>query len=172
MIEPSRRIVLTGFMGAGKSTVAESLASHFDCRMIDLDALIAGRDGRSITDIIDEDGEPRFREIETRALHDALEYKNAQVIALGGGTWTLEHNRALIESYDCFTVWLDAPFELCWKRITSQGNLRPFARDEEKTRQLYDLRVPSYSQALLRAEVTVDRSIEDLTSIIIELLPE
>lgn len=172
MNKPSQRIVLTGFMGAGKSTVAESLASRFDSRMIDLDALIAGREGRSITDIIDEDGEPRFREIETRALLDTLEYKDAHVIALGGGTWTLEHNRALIAEHDCITVWLDAPFELCWKRITSQHTLRPLARNQEKARQLYDLRISCYSQAMLRVEITFDKSIEDLTSSIIKSLPK
>jgi len=171
MNKPSRRIVLTGFMGAGKTVVAESLASHFDCRMVDLDALIAGREGRPIAAIIDSDGEARFREMESRALVDALEFKAARVIALGGGTWTLENNRVLIEEQDCLTVWLDAPFDLCWRRICSEGNLRPLARDKEKTRQLYELRRSSYALAKLRIEVDSDVDIEELTTRIIGELP-
>lgn len=168
MNKPSRRIVLTGFMGAGKTAVAESLSTRLDCRMIDLDALIAGREGRSIATIIDEDGEVRFREIETRALLDALEFKVAHVIALGGGTWTLERNRMHIEEHDCFTVWLDAPFELCWRRISNEGNLRPFARDQVKTKALYGARKASYALATLRVAVAPDNSVEELTARIIE----
>jgi len=171
MSKPSRRIVLTGFMGAGKTSVAESLAYHFDCRMVDLDALIAGREGRSITAIIDRDGEARFREMETRALLDTLEFKDAHIIALGGGTWTLEHNRTLIGEHDCMTVWLDAPFDLCWQRITYEDNLRPLARAKSKTEQLYDLRQVDYALAELRIEITNEKTIEEVTAGIIESLP-
>jgi shikimate kinase len=172
MNKPSRRIVLTGFMGAGKTAVAESLAARYDCRMIDLDALITGREGRSIAAIIDKDGEARFREMETRALLDALQYKAAHVIALGGGTWSLERNRALVGEQDCITVWLDAPFELCWQRISGEGNPRPLARDQEETRRLYDLRRASYALATLRVEVARDNGIEDVSSKIIKALPK
>lgn len=172
MNKPSRRIVLTGFMGAGKTAVAESLAARFDCRMVDLDALIAGRENRTITAIIDEDGEARFREIETRALIDALQFKDAHVIALGGGTWTLEHNRELIGEHGCFTVWLDAPFELCWQRIAGDGKLRPLARDKKETRRLFDLRQSSYALATNRVEVDGKNNVEDVTAKIIEALSE
>ena len=172
MNKPSRRIILTGFMGAGKTAVAESLASRFNCRMIDLDDFIAGRESRTVTSIIDEDGEARFREIETRALLDALQDKDADVIAFGGGTWTLEQNRALISEHDGFTVWLDAPFELCWQRITNEDNLRPLARDQEKTQRLYTLRQVSYALAMLRVEVAKDNGIEALMAKIMEALPK
>lgn len=172
MTSPSKRIFLTGFMGAGKSVVAESLASHFDCQMVDLDALIAGREGRSIADIIDDVGEVRFREMETSALVDTLQYKNARVVALGGGTWTREQNRAHIEEHDCLTVWLDTPFELCWQRITHDDILRPLARDKEKTQRLYDKRRESYTLAAFRIEITKDSSVDDITAGIIDALRE
>ena len=60
-------VVITGFMGAGKTTVAAALAERLGCRAIDLDEFTAGREGRTAQMIIDEDGEPRFREIETEA---------------------------------------------------------------------------------------------------------
>lgn len=172
MSKPSRRIVLTGFMGAGKTAVAESLSTFLDCSMIDLDALIAGREYRNISVIIDDDGEAGFREIETRALLDALQYRDAHVIALGGGTWTLEQNRVLISEYDCFTVWLDAPFELCWQRIANKDNLRPLARDQVAAKRLYDLRKANYALATRHVEIVKEDSIEDLTAKIIEALPE
>jgi shikimate kinase len=170
MSNPSQRIILTGFMGAGKTTVAESIASLLDCQMIDLDALIVGREGKTISAIIDKYGEAKFREIETRNLIDALQFKNARVIALGGGTWTIEQNRTLIEEEKCTTVWLDAPFELCWQRINNENELRPLARVQDKTKRLYDLRRSSYALAKLRVEVTKDKGSEELSTEILALL--
>ena len=166
----SRRVVLIGFMGAGKTAVGESLAQRFNCRMIDLDTHITAHEGRSPGEIIDAEGEQRFRELETRALIDVLGNKAAYVIALGGGTWTLERNRALISQHDCLTVWLDAPFELCWQRITREGALRPLARDRERSHKLYHLRQASYALAMARIGVTNQNSIEDVTAKLIKLL--
>jgi shikimate kinase len=167
MNKPSQRIVLTGFMGAGKTVVAKSLAARLKCRMIDLDDCIVEREGRVISAIIEDDGEESFRELETRALVDALQDKDAIVIALGGGAWTREQNRKLIAENDGLTVWLNAPFDLCWQRIVSEDNPRPLARDKEDTRRLYDLRRTDYALALLRIEVTPDDSIGDVVEKII-----
>ena len=172
MNKPSPKIILTGFMGAGKTTVGESLAANLNCRMIDLDNFISGREGRTIANIIDKDGEARFREMETRALIDTLQFRDAKIVALGGGTWTLEQNRALIGEEDCLTVWLDAPFELCWQRIRGESDLRPLARDKVKTQQLYYERKTSYELAALHVQVTKDKSIDDIAAKIIESLPE
>lgn len=166
MNKPAKRIVLTGFMGAGKTTVATALASRLDCPMIDLDAFIEAREGRSISEFIDKDGEEKFREIETCALRDALQDKLTRVIALGGGTWTFESNRALISEHDCLTVWLDAPFELCWQRIEKESNLRPLARDMETTRQLYEERRASYILAKLHIHATKAQSPDSLAATI------
>ncbi len=151
-----RPVVVTGFMGAGKTTVAAALAERLGCRMIDLDQFIAEREGRTAQIIIDEDGEPRFREIESEALRDALKTE-AGVIALGGGTWTIERNRALVAEHGGLTVWLDAPFELCWRRIESVTHTRPLARDPARARALYDARRADYGRAGLR--INVDDSI-------------
>ncbi|HYG11779.1 MAG TPA: shikimate kinase, partial [Pyrinomonadaceae bacterium] len=144
------RIVLTGFMCAGKTTVARALAARLDCSMLDTDAALVEREGRSIEAIIKEDGEPRFRQIERDALRAILERDRARVIALGGGTWTIADNRALIAAHDCLTVWLDAPFELCWRRIANSADARPLARERERARQLYDARRAAYELAALR----------------------
>src|SRR5437667_8607281 len=151
-----RRIAIVGFMGCGKTTVANALAQQLGCAMIDLDSFINDREGRSPAEIIARDSEPSFREIETRALQDVLEKNAARVIALGGGAWMMQANRALVAQHDCLSVWLDAPFELCWERITSSGDTRPLAPDRESARKLYDSRRRGYQLAKLR--VTQDRA--------------
>ena len=155
---PIRRIFITGFMGAGKTTVAASLARRLSCRMVDLDHFIATREGRTPQQIIDEDGEARFRQLETSALRDVQSDDAARVVALGGGAWTVEQNRALIAEHDGFTVWLDAPFQLCWQRIRSGGPARPLARDREKARRIYRERRPIYALATLHVRATKERS--------------
>jgi shikimate kinase len=167
---PERRIVLTGFMCAGKTTVARALAARLGGGMIDTDATLVEREGRSIEAIMDEDGEPRFRQIERDALRDVLARDRSRIVALGGGTWTIAENRALIAAHDCLTIWLDAPFELCWRRIADSAGTRPLARDRERARELYDARRAAYELAALRVEITEARSAEDtaaeITSII------
>lgn len=153
-----RPIVIVGFMGCGKTTVAEALARQLGCRAIDLDSFLTERDGRSPAEIIEQDGEPAFRQKETDALGAVLEKKDARVIALGGGAWTIEANRALIAQHDCISVWLDAPFELCWERIIAGKAVRPLAPDRESTQRLYDSRLQSYERAGLRVTTSQQRS--------------
>lgn len=165
-----RPIIITGFMGAGKTVVADALARRLACAMIDLDHFIREREGRTPQMIIDEDGEARFREIEAQALRDALDKGGARIIALGGGAWTVSRNRALISEHGAFTVWLDAPFELCWHRIMSGNDSRPLARNRESARRLYDDRRAIYDQAMLRVEVSDEKSVEAVADEIADAL--
>jgi shikimate kinase len=159
-----RRIFITGFMAAGKTTLASFLARRLDCPMVDLDQLIREREGRSPQQVIDEDGEARFRELETRALRAVLENEASSIVALGGGAWTVEQNRALIAERGGFTIWLDAPFELCWQRIGSAGDSRPLARDRERAERLYGERRALYGLADLRVQAAAERSAEDVAA--------
>ena len=145
----ARAVFLVGFMGSGKSTVAFALARLLNCRAIDLDQAISETEARTPRQIIEEDGEPVFREIETSRLRATLERDLAPVIALGGGAWTLPRNRALVAEHNGFTVWLDAPFDLCWQRIAAAGKERPLAPNEEHTRRLYLDRRHQYELAAL-----------------------
>lgn len=85
----SEKIVLVGFMGAGKTTVGRLLAARLGMTFIDVDAAIAAEQGRSVAQIFAEDGEAGFREIEAATIADLLTGLPA-VIALGGGALTTE----------------------------------------------------------------------------------
>lgn len=167
-----RPIIITGFMGAGKTSVAAALARKLDCPMIDLDNFISEREGRAASVIIEEDGEARFREIESAALRDVLEKNSARVIALGGGAWTIFANRALIQQHSGLTIWLDAPFELCWQRIENGSGPRPLARDSGSAHTLYDARRPLYQMAALRVEIDEDKSAELIAAEIVDALSQ
>jgi len=165
----NRRLVILGFMGCGKTTVARELARLLDCKSIDLDSFIADHYGRSPAEMIQQDGEDRFREIETLALRDALQDNEARVIALGGGTWTIPANRTLVALHGCTSVWLDAGFDLCWQRITEgSDSLRPLAPDRGTARTRYEARRADYSLAEHRIMVS---HTDDQETIANQILP-
>jgi shikimate kinase len=161
-----RRVVITGFMAAGKTTVGRALASLLGAAFVDLDDAVRELEGRGPRELIDEEGEQYFREAETRALTRVLERGPARVIATGGGAWTLERNRALVAAHGCLSVWLDAPFDLCLRRISDEGGPsdRPFARDATRARRLYDERLAAYRLADLRVRVPPQSGVEELAA--------
>ena len=162
----TRRIVILGFMACGKTTVGEELARQLKCGFVDLDSFISSREGRSPAEIITQDGQAAFRELETLALRDVLQDPQAHVIALGGGTWMIAANRTMLALFDCITVWLDTPFEICWERIASSATSRPLAPDRETAKRRYDERRDFYALAERRIEVkdgdSVERVVEKL----------
>jgi shikimate kinase len=167
----TRRVVITGFMGAGKTTVARALAARLGCAATDADEFVTAREGRTPQRIIDHEGEPRFREIESRALAEILADESSRVIALGGGAWTTKANRELIARHACFTVWLAAPFELCWQRIARAGrSVRPLARDREAAHGLYEARRELYALASRRVEADESKSVAMIAAEIENLL--
>ena len=161
-----RRIVIVGFMGCGKTTVAQALATRLECGMVDLDSVVSLQAGMSVPDIITKQGEAGFRDAETSALQIVLDRLQPRIIALGGGAWTLERNRELIREHECLTVFLDAPFELCWERIAASPNtIRPLAPDRETAQRLHESRRTSYLLAQLRVDARKELAeiISDIT---------
>ena len=163
-------IVITGFMGSGKSTVARALASRLGSSTIDLDREILKREGRTAQQIVEEDGEPKFRDIETRILRNVLQDKFAGVISLGGGAWVLKGNRDLIAAAQGKSVWLDAPFDLCWQRILSGDEGRPLAKNELEALDLYNKRRDAYAKASLRVQATKNKTADEIAAEIVGAL--
>ncbi len=163
-------IAITGFMAAGKTTVSRALAAKLNCEFVDLDELITAQHKKSISEIIKADGEDRFRQLETKTLAEVLPASDYFVIALGGGTWAREENRRLLNEQNARIIWLDAPFELCWKRIPTGDNGRPLAPSREVAERLYRARRPVYELAELRLAVSAGQSAEACANEIAALL--
>jgi shikimate kinase len=161
-----RPIVITGFMGCGKSKVAQELALRRNVVMVDLDDWITERIGRSPAQLITEDGEAAFREIESNALRELLQANEAGVIALGGGAWIEKQNRDLIDQFSCTSVWLDTPFAICWERIAASEDDRPLGRTREEAQARYDFRKHFYELATVHITVGSEASVDDSVSLI------
>ena len=92
-----RHIILTGFMGAGKTTVGKLLAQKLGCPFLDTDQLIQQQAGMSISRIFAEKGEETFRSLETAILKEAWTQEEAWVLSVGGGLPMREENRRLLK---------------------------------------------------------------------------
>jgi len=128
-----RRVVLIGFMGAGKTTVGLALAKLLGWRFRDLDGVIEERENLSIGRIFAERGEAAFRQAETAALRDLLQERPAAgdlVLALGGGAFVQEENRLMLEEAGAITVLLEAPLEELQRRCRDEQKVRPLAGQE------------------------------------------
>ncbi len=141
-------IFLLGFMGCGKSTTGEKLADQLGWRFYELDAEIEKAAGMTIPAIFERYGEPKFREMETAALRSLVKNVKTgrpQVIALGGGAFTIQENYELAVSSGV-TIWLDTPFEVLEPRVAQETH-RPLARDPARLKHLYESRRDDYARA-------------------------
>jgi shikimate kinase len=140
-------VYLVGFMAAGKTTVARSLAARLGWRAEDVDALIEARERKTVADIFGKRGEPYFRGVEREILKLLLPMRHV-VVATGGGTFMDAENRTAM-NLDGLSVWLDVPFESIVARIPADGR-RPLAADRQQLERLFAVRQAAYAQAHLR----------------------
>lgn len=139
-----RRLVLTGFMGAGKSTIGRILAKRLDWAFLDLDTHLEQRTGATIPELFERYGEARFRRLESTALASALGQANT-VLALGGGTPEGLTNRLLLEQTPAtLTIFLDAPFPVLFDRCMMQGIARPVLENPDAAQLRFAARHPLY----------------------------
>lgn len=141
------RVALTGFMGVGKSSVARHLAMLLNCERIDLDSFIEEHEDRKIHDMIDLNGLEFYRDVESRNLKRVLLETNAQILSLGGGTWTVEANRKLLKDHGLTSVWLESTFQHCWRNIRMSRKDRPLARNKPAAQKLFEDRQKIYALA-------------------------
>jgi shikimate kinase len=150
-----RIVALAGFMAAGKSTVGRTLGNLLSWNSCDLDYEIECRERLRVREIFQRHGEPRFRQLETKALRTVLEAASAPtVIALGGGTFVQRQNTDLLRSYRAQVVFLEIAIEHLLHRCRAASarcpeNSRPLAEDPEAFYALYAERLPSYRKAEL-----------------------
>jgi len=145
-------------MGVGKSSVARHLSGILGSGRVDLDAFIEKNEHRTIADILNNDGEAAYRTIETTNLERVLSQTQTRILSLGGGTWTLEQNRELINQHGICSVWLESTFDHCWQNISKSRKERPLAKNKDAARRLFDERQGLYCLAewhfIVRSEFT------------------
>jgi shikimate kinase len=184
MIEPSaitgtaslslaaRRVVLTGFMGAGKSTVGRLLAAELGWEFVDVDQEIEARAGMTVAEIFTAEGEGGFRRRESAAIARALG-RDRVVIALGGGAPEILANRLLLEqTVATSVVFLDAPFEVLFDRCVLQEGaaVRPVLMDAEAAATRFRQRAPHYRRCAHLHVETVKQEPHETVAQVLRLL--
>ena len=154
MITSSRNLVITGFMGTGKSSVARGVAARLGRRYVDMDALIEERAGMSIPEIFRQRGEEVFRQYERELCRELAAQENL-VIATGGGALVDAANRAILGERGCL-ICLDCEVsELLHRLCGDQG--RPMLWSEQpetRLRELLQMRRPAYAQIPYHVDTT------------------
>jgi len=149
-----KNIVLIGFMGVGKGSVAREVVKHSEYIAIDTDDLIESMENKKIKNIFEENGENYFRKLEKhvakwleKSVHDTL-------VSTGGGFYKQENLQKI-----GIIVFLDSPFDAIIKRIKKHPNAirklkkRPLLANLKEAKKLYDERRPQY---LKLANIVID----------------
>ncbi len=142
-------LVLIGFMGAGKSTLAQRLARArgTDADAGDSDVLLAERFGHSVADEFELNGEQAFREAEEQVIGGLMADAGPRdVIALGGGSVLSKRTREALA--DHLVALVDVDVDVAWERVhaENEGSDRPLARDRDAFGALYDERRELYEE--------------------------
>ena len=157
-------ILLTGFMGAGKTTVGRKLAKRLGYFFIDTDQEIEKEQGCSINDIFKYGGESYFRNMETDLLK-SLQSRENSVLATGGGMIMRTLNRELMQSLGK-RVYLKVSFEEIFRRMRQDKKRPLFQQDEEKIREILEERIPIYEQA----ECIIDTNNMNYSQMVTEII--
>jgi len=149
-----KNIVLIGFMGVGKGSVAREVVHHSDYIAIDTDDLIESMENRKIKNIFQEEGEEYFRKLENNIAKWLENSVQNTLISTGGGFYKQKNLKKI-----GIIVLLDSPFDAIIKRIKEHPNAarklkkRPLLSDLQEAKRLYDARRPEYLKV---ADVVID----------------
>ena len=169
-------IVLIGYRGSGKSTIGYKLANRLWQEVVDTDALIVKKAGKTIAEIFEQDGEQRFRDLETEVVKEVAKLQDV-VISLGGGAVVREENRRALKEAGHKIVYLKCDPEVLLQRIQSDAatsmsrpNLTNLFGGIEEIEKVLAAREPIYRE-LMTAELDVTNlSVEDAVVYIVRLL--
>jgi shikimate kinase len=161
-----KNIVLTGFMGAGKTSVGKRLAERRGMGIVDTDDKIEEDSGMKISDIFSTFGEPYFRELEKKAVEEVSRLEGHVIVTGGGVVLNKENMRNLRKNG--IIVYLHAEPEVIYERVKHETH-RPLLQVEDplkKIRELLEYRAPFYADN----DITIDTSNMGIDEVVEEIL--
>lgn len=172
------KIILVGYMGSGKSSIGQQLATRLNYTFKDLDTAIESSEGANVTTIFSEKGEIYFRKKENTVLKELISSSENIVLATGGGTPCYGNvMELLLSEEDCVTVYLKGSVAVLTDRLFLEKEKRPLISHLETKELLNDFirkhlfeRSYYYNQASLKVDID-DASIEGIVeTILLKLL--
>lgn len=167
----NKTIILTGMMGCGKTTVGKALASKLKRKFYDSDQEFSRASGLSINDAFATYGEDYFRNGEQRIIQGLLEKKGLAVIGVGGGAFTNNELRSIINKKSV-SIWLKANNNTLYKRLKKNTKNRPLLNSlnlKQRIKNILNDRIEYYYQAQIHIKVDkliiseiVDKIIKEL----------
>ncbi|MCC9016819.1 shikimate kinase [Flavobacterium lipolyticum] len=170
-----KKIILLGYMGCGKSTIAQNMSKITNIPFLDLDKCIEERANLSIKEIFEKQGEIYFRKLEHEMFVELLRSPERSIIGLGGGTPCYANNHELLKGKDVISIYLKASIETLYGRLVHNKSKRPLIAEmnEEEMKEfiakhLFD-RSFYYNQAQYKVTVddkTVEETVQDILAVL------
>ncbi len=157
-----KTVVMVGMMGAGKTAVGRAMAARLDVPFLDSDAEIETAANMTIPEIFTRDGEPFFRDKESKVIRRLLT-EECGILSTGGGAFLAAGNRKMITRRGV-SVWLRGDLDVLWNRVKHKDT-RPLLRTDDPRATLGALchaREPFYQEADLTVVSDGDASIEQM----------
>lgn len=155
------RIILLGYMGAGKTTVGKALSAELNIPFYDLDWYIESRRHKTVAQIFEEKGEEGFRTIEHNMLHEVAEFEDV-IISCGGGTPCFFDNMEYMNRQGT-TVYLKASPEVLYGHLKMGKTVRPLLlnKTHEEILEFIGSQLPQREKYYLQAHCTIDVNLLD-----------
>jgi len=161
-------VILTGFMGCGKSSMGIKLSYRMKMPLLDTDKMIEKKQGCTISELFEKQGEETFRNLETECIRKIAGQKGVYVISVGGGLPVREENRKILKELG-MVVYLRIRPETVYDRL-KEDTTRPLLQGDspmEKIEELMDKREMFYEEA---ADLIIDADDLDTEEIISEIV--
>jgi shikimate kinase len=170
-----KKIILLGYMGCGKSTIAKLLANLTSISYLDLDEIIEKQENSSVKKLFSDKGEIYFRKLEHQILAALIQNQDSFVLSLGGGTPCYSNNHEFLNADHVISIYLNASVDTLYERLLFNSEQRPLIADKNPeemkefiAKNLFD-RSYYYNQA--KYKITVEgKSPEEILSEIENLL--
>ena len=164
-----KKIILLGYMGCGKSTIAKLLAKKVCLPYFDLDEIIEKKEKSSVKNIFSEKGEIYFRKLEHEIFSDLIKNQESFVLSLGGGTPCYANNHELLNDENVFSIYLSGSVATLFERLRNANTERPLIADKNSdemkefiAKNLFD-RSYYYNQASYKINID-GKAVENILS--------